>query len=90
MLPAGLALDSSAGAVSGTPTAPGSSTFTLRVADAATLVGVGSLAALSVKHATRRLAWLDPLTSRLPYASCAVLSLIGLLVAVNGARHLMR
>lgn len=56
---------------------------------AATLVGVGSLAALSVKHAARRLAWLDPLTRKLPYASCAVLALVGLLVALNGARHLI-
>ncbi len=56
---------------------------------AATLVGVGSLAALSVSHARRRLAWLDPLTGKLPYASCAVLSLIGLFVALNSARHLM-
>ena len=55
---------------------------------ALTLVGVGTLAALSVKHATKRLAWLGPLTRRLPYASCVVLAVIGLIVAVQGLRHL--
>ncbi len=56
---------------------------------ALTLVSVGTLAALSVKHATQRLAWLGPLTRRLPYASCCVLAVIGLAVAVQGARHLL-
>ncbi|MFA6544792.1 MAG: sulfite exporter TauE/SafE family protein [Limisphaerales bacterium] len=56
---------------------------------ALTLVTVGTLAALSVKHATQRLAWLGPLTRRLPYASCCVLGAIGLLVALQGARHLL-
>ena len=55
---------------------------------ALTLVTVGTLAALSVKHATQRLAWLGPLTRKLPYASCGVLAAIGLLVAIQGARHL--
>ena len=56
---------------------------------ALTLVSVGTLAALSVKHASQRLSWLGPLTRKLPYASCAVLLLIGLFVAFNGARHLL-
>ena len=55
---------------------------------ALTLVGVGTLAALSVRHATRRLVWLGPLTQKLPYASCILLALIGLGVAVQGLRHL--
>lgn len=56
---------------------------------ALTLVTVGTLAALSVKHATQRLAWLGPLTRQLPYASCCLLAAIGLLVAIQGARHLL-
>lgn len=55
---------------------------------ALTLVTVGTLAALSVKHATTKLKWLGPLTRRLPYASCCVLALIGLLVTIQGFRHL--
>ncbi len=55
---------------------------------ALTLVAVGTLAALSVKHATQRLAWLGPLTRKLPYASCGLLAVIGLLVAIQGIRHL--
>ncbi len=56
---------------------------------AITLVSVGTLAALSVKHASQRLSWLEPLTRRLPYASCLVLSLVGLFVALQGLRHLL-
>ena len=56
---------------------------------ALTLVTVGTLAALSVKHATQRLAWLGPLTRKLPYASCGLLAVIGLMVAIQGARHLI-
>ncbi|MEN9573990.1 MAG: nickel/cobalt efflux transporter RcnA [Verrucomicrobiota bacterium] len=56
---------------------------------ALTLVTVGTLAALSVKHATQRLAWLGPLTRKLPYASCCLLGAIGLLVAIQGARHFL-
>ncbi len=55
---------------------------------ALTLVTVGTLAALSVKHATQRLNWLGPLTRKLPYASCCVLAFIGLLMAIQGLRHL--
>jgi nickel/cobalt transporter (NicO) family protein len=53
-----------------------------------TLVAVGTLAALSVKHATENLKWLGPLTRRLPYASCCLLAAIGLVVAIQGLRHL--
>jgi nickel/cobalt exporter len=53
-----------------------------------TLVAVGTLAALSVKHATERLKWLGPLTRRLPYASCGLLAAIGLLIAIQGIRHI--
>ncbi len=55
---------------------------------ALTLVGVGTLAALSVKHATKKLTWLGPLTRRLPYASCAVLAVIGCILALQALRHL--
>ncbi len=55
---------------------------------ALTLVTVGTLAALSVKHATEKLKWLGPLTRKLPYASCCLLAVIGLLVAIQGFRHL--
>ncbi len=56
---------------------------------ALTLVTVGTLAALSVKHATQRLVWLGTLTRKLPYASCGLLAVIGLVVAIQGARHLI-
>ena len=55
---------------------------------ALTLVTVGTLAALSVKHATEKLKWLGPLTRKLPYASCCLLAVIGLLVTIQGVRHL--
>jgi nickel/cobalt transporter (NicO) family protein len=57
---------------------------------ALTLVSVGTLAALSVRHATQRLRWLGPLTRRLPYVSSLVLGLIGLAVTVQALRHLNR
>ena len=53
-----------------------------------TLVSVGTLAALSVQHAARRLQWLGPLTRKLPYASSLVLGLIGFAVTVQAIRHL--
>ncbi len=55
---------------------------------ALTLVSVGTLAALSVRHATQRLQWLGPLTRRLPYVSSLVLGLIGLAVTIQAIRHL--
>lgn len=56
---------------------------------ALTLVTVGTLAALSVQHATEKLKWLEPLTRKLPYASCCVLATIGCFVALQGARHFL-
>ena len=61
-LPVGLALDPSAGVVAGTPTTPGSSTFTLRVADAAMLSAIRTFA-------IRVAAPLSITTSSLPNAS---------------------
>lgn len=55
---------------------------------ALTLVSVGTLAALSVRQATKRLQWLGPLTRRLPYVSSLVLGLIGLAVTIQAIRHL--
>jgi nickel/cobalt exporter len=56
---------------------------------ALTLVTVGALAALSVKHATRRFAGLHKLAAKMPYASAALMTLIGLLVCIQGVRHLL-
>ncbi|MBI3878570.1 MAG: sulfite exporter TauE/SafE family protein [Verrucomicrobia bacterium] len=56
---------------------------------ALTLVTVGALAALSVKHATRRFAGLHKLAARMPYASAAVMLIIGALVAIQGARAIL-
>jgi nickel/cobalt exporter len=57
---------------------------------ALTLVTVGALAALSVKHATKRFAGLHKLAAKMPYASAALMTLIGLLVCIQGLRHLLR
>jgi len=56
---------------------------------ALTLVTVGSLAALSVKHATKRFAGLHKLAAKMPYASAALMTLIGLFVCIQGVRHLL-
>lgn len=56
---------------------------------ALTLVTVGSLAALSVKHATKRFSGLHRLAAKMPYASAALMTLIGLLVCIQGVRHLL-
>ncbi|MBI3850038.1 MAG: nickel/cobalt efflux transporter RcnA [Verrucomicrobia bacterium] len=56
---------------------------------ALTLVTVGSLAALSVKHATKRFAGLHKLAAKMPYASAALMTLIGLFICIQGARHLL-
>jgi nickel/cobalt exporter len=55
---------------------------------ALTLVTVGALAALSVKHATKRFAGLHKLAARMPYASVAVMVCIGLFVMVQGWRSM--
>ena len=56
---------------------------------AITLVTVGIIAALSVKHATKRFKKFGELARKMPYVSSTLLILIGLLVAVQGLRHLM-
>jgi nickel/cobalt exporter len=55
---------------------------------AITLVTVGSLAALSVKHATKRFSGLHKLAAKMPYASAALMTIIGVLVCIQGFRHL--
>ena len=56
---------------------------------ALTLVTVGSLAALSVRHATKRFAGLHKLAAKMPYASAALMTLIGLFVTVQGLRAIL-
>ena len=57
---------------------------------AITLVTVGSLAAFSVKHASKRFKGFGELARKMPYVSSTVMILIGLLVAVQGLKNLMR
>lgn len=57
---------------------------------ALTLVAVGTLAALSVKHATQRYQGFHRLAARLPYASAALMSVIGLFVLLHGVQALTR
>lgn len=56
---------------------------------ALTLVTVGSLAALSVKHATKRFAGLHKLAAKMPYASAVLMTVIGLFIALQGLRTLL-
>lgn len=56
---------------------------------AITLVTVGSVAALSVREASRRFAGFGQLARRLPYASVALMSLIGVVVAAFGLKHIL-
>ena len=51
---------------------------------------VGSLAAISVKHASKRFKGFGELARKMPYVSSTVMILIGLLVAVQGLKNLMR
>lgn len=51
---------------------------------AITLVAVGVVAALSVHHANRRLAWLGSVAARAPYLSGVLLIVVGLYVAAYG------
>ncbi len=55
---------------------------------AITLVTVGTLAALSVKHASKRFKGFGEFARKVPYASSTVLILVGLFVMVQGLRHL--
>ena len=54
---------------------------------AITLVTVGSVAALSVHHATKRFKGLMPIARKLPYASAAVMAMIGVFLALQGLKH---
>ena len=54
------------------------------------LVTVGSIAAISVKHANKKFKKLGEFARKIPYASSMLLILIGLLVATQGLRHLMK
>lgn len=56
---------------------------------AITLVTVGTIAAISVKHASKRFKRFGEFARKAPYASSAVLIVIGALVAIQGLRHLI-
>ena len=56
---------------------------------ALTLVTVGMIAALSVQHATKRFKGFGEFARKAPYISSIVLILIGLLVSIQGLRHLL-
>ena len=55
---------------------------------AATLVAVGSAAALSVREASRRFAGFAAFAHRLPYASVGLIGFVGLVLAVLGLKHM--
>lgn len=56
---------------------------------AVTLVTVGMIAALSVKHASQRFKNFGALARKAPYVSSVVLMVIGILVALQGLTHLL-
>jgi ABC-type nickel/cobalt efflux system permease component RcnA len=57
---------------------------------AITLVSVGIIAAISVKHATQRFKRFGEFARNAPYVSSIVLILIGLLVSIQGLRHILK
>lgn len=57
---------------------------------AITLVGVGAIAAISLHHASKRFKGFGEIARRAPYISSSVMALIGIAVAVQGLRHLMK
>lgn len=57
---------------------------------AITLVTVGSVAAFSVRHASKHFKGFGKLARKAPYISSTVMVLIGLFVAAQGLKHLMR
>lgn len=57
---------------------------------AITLVTVGTIAALSVKHASKRFKGFGELARKLPYASSIVLMVIGFCVAFQGLQHWLK
>lgn len=56
---------------------------------AITLVTVGSLAAFSVRHASKHFKGFGEFARKAPYVSSTVMVLIGLFVAMQGIKHLM-
>jgi nickel/cobalt exporter len=57
---------------------------------AITLVTVGSVAALSVREATRRFKGFGELARRLPYASVGLMCAVGITLGAFGVKHLLR
>lgn len=57
---------------------------------AITLVTVGIIAAVSVTHASKRFKKFGEFARKAPYASSTVLILLGLFIAVQGIKHLMK
>ena len=56
---------------------------------ALTLVSVGSIAALSVQQATKRFKGFGEFARKTPYVSAVLMILIGMIVAVQGVKHLL-
>lgn len=57
---------------------------------AITLVTVGAVAAISVRAASKRFSGFGALARRLPFASVGLMTLIGIVVAAIGLKHLLR
>jgi nickel/cobalt exporter len=55
---------------------------------AITLVGVGAIAAVSLRHASKRFKGFGEIARRAPYISSMVMTLIGIVIATQGLRHL--
>ena len=55
---------------------------------AITLVTVGALAALSVRHATKRWSWFSTVARRAPYVSSLLIIAVGIYVGIQGWRGL--
>ena len=51
---------------------------------AITLVSVGALAALSIKHVSQRFSWFGEAARRAPYFSGILMILVGLYVGIQG------
>jgi len=51
---------------------------------AITLVAVGTAAALSVRHASKRFSWLGTVSHRAPYLSSVLIIIVGLYVGIQG------
>ena len=55
---------------------------------AMTMVGLGVVASVGVRHAARHLPGFGRAADYLPYASGAIIVAVGIFVGVNGFRHL--